>query len=112
MDANHINLVIDDLRSDLCDMDQYEWYKNVIYYLQHMEGPSNLRKNEKRSTKLQAIRSIIVRNALWWRNFKGVLLKCVDQDKSKEILNEMHVGICGGCYMAKTTNHKVMRDRF
>lgn len=59
-------------------MDHCEWYTNVIYYFQHMEAPSHLTKNEKRSTKLQAIRYIIVKNNLWWRNFEGVLLKCVD----------------------------------
>lgn len=77
-----------------------------------MEAPSHLTENEKRSTKLQAIRYIIVQNKLWWRNFEGVLPKCVDQEKSKEVLSEMHSGICGGHYMAKTTAHKVMRAIF
>ena len=108
LDANKINVVVDDLRPDLCDMDHCDWYTNVIYYLQHMEAPPHLPENEKRSTKLQAIRYIIVRGSLWWRNFEGILLKCIDQEKAKEILNEMHVGVCGGHYMAKTTTHKVM----
>ena len=77
-----------------------------------MEAPPHLTENEKRSTNLQAIRYIIVKGSLWWINFEGVLLKCVDQEKAKEILNEMHVGLCGGYYMAKTTAHKVMRDGF
>lgn len=93
-------------------MDHYEWYTNVIHYLQHMEAPSHLAENEKRCTKLQSIRYIIVKNKLWWRNFEGVLLKCVDQEKSKEVLNEMHSRVCGGHYMAKTTTQKVMRARF
>ena len=68
---------------------------NVIYYLQHMEAPSHLTENEKRSTKLQAIRYILVQGSLWWRNFKGILLKCVDQEKAKEVLSEMHARVCG-----------------
>ena len=71
----------DDLRLGLCDMDHCEWYTNVIHYLQHMEAPSHLTKNEKRNTKLQTIIYIIVEKNLWWRNFQGVLLKCVDQEK-------------------------------
>ena len=35
-----------------------------------------------------------------------------NQEKEKEVLNEMHAGVCGGHYMAKTTAHKVMRARF
>ena len=81
LDANQINIVANDLRLGLCDFDHCEWYNNIIHYLQHMETPSYLDENEKRSTKLQAIRYIIVKNDLWCRNFEGVLLKCVDQEK-------------------------------
>lgn len=112
LDANQINMVIEDLKSDLCDMDHCEWYTNVIYYLQQMEAPPHLTENEKRSTKLLAIRYIILQGSLWWRNFEGVLLKCIDQEKAKEFLNKMHAGVCGGHYMAKTTTHKVMRSGF
>ena len=68
-----------------------------------MKAPSHLTENEKRNTKLQAIKYIIIKGNLWWRNFKGILLKCVDQEKAKEVLSEMHVGVCGGHYMSKTT---------
>ena len=112
LDANLINMVENDLRLGLCDMDHYEWYTNIIHYLQHMEPPSHLIQNEKRSTKLQAIRYIIVHKNLWWKKFEGVLLKCVDQEKSIEVLNEMHPRVCGGYYMAKTTAYKLMRARF
>ena len=60
LDANQINMVTEDLKSDLCDMDQCEWYTNVIFYLQHVEAPPHLIENEKRNTKLQAIGYIIV----------------------------------------------------
>ena len=43
---------------------------------------------------------------------EGVLLKCVDETKSKRILKDMHEGVCGGHYMAKTTTHKVLRASF
>ena len=90
-----------DLRFDSCDMGQCEWYANVIYYLQHMEAPSHLTKNEKRSTKFQAIRYVIIKGILWWRNFEGILLKCIDKEKAKEVLSEMHAGVCGGHYMPR-----------
>ena len=32
LDANQINMVTDDLRSDSCDMSHCEWYTKVIYY--------------------------------------------------------------------------------
>ena len=83
LDTNKVNMVIDDLSSGSCDMSHCEWYANVIHYLQHIEVPSHLIESEKRSTKLQAIRYIIVKGSLWWRNFEGVLLKCIDLEKEK-----------------------------
>jgi len=43
---------------------------------------------------------------------EGILLKCVDKDHSVIILNEIHSGVCGGHYMAKTTTHKIIRAGF
>lgn len=43
---------------------------------------------------------------------EGVLLKCVDKIESKRILRDMHKGVCGGHYMAKTIAHKVLRPSF
>lgn len=41
-----------------------------------------------------------------------MLLKCVDFEKSKALLEEMHQGVCGGHYMEKTTAHKILRLGF
>ena len=43
---------------------------------------------------------------------EGDLLKCVDEIESKRILRDMHEGVCGGHYMAKTNAHKILRDSF
>jgi len=59
--------------------------------------------------KLQAIKYIIVQGELYWRNHDGVLLKCVDENQAKDILNDIHHGVCGGHYPAYTTSHKVLR---
>lgn len=38
LEANQINMITEDLNSDLCDMDQCEWYTNIIYYLHSLWG--------------------------------------------------------------------------
>ena len=43
---------------------------------------------------------------------QGVLLKCIDKIESEKILKDMHEGVCGGHYMAKTTTHKILRFGF
>ena len=33
LDANKINVITDDFKSESCDINHCEWYSNVIYYL-------------------------------------------------------------------------------
>lgn len=42
---------------------------------------------------------------------EGVLLKCVDELEDG-ILKEMHEGVCGGHYMAKTIAQEFLRSSF
>ena len=112
LDVNQINARDQDLSLSTCHMENCDWYKDVIYYLQHMQSPPHLIENEKRTIKLHLVRYIIVNGVLWWRNFEGILLKCIDQQNSEKILKEMHSSVYGGHYMAKTTTHKVMRVGF
>ena len=78
LDANQINDACEDLKPNTYDMDQCDWYKDIIYYLQYMQDPPHLVDNEKRTIKLHSVRYIIANGILWWRNFEGVLLKCID----------------------------------
>lgn len=32
---------------------------------------------------------------LYRRNFKGALLKCINQDESMRLMGEVHEGLCG-----------------
>ena len=93
-------------------MDVYDWYKKIIFYLQYMKDPLEMGDNQNRALKLQAIRYVIVRGMLWWINMQGVPLKCINEKHSITIPNEMHGGVYGGHYMAKTIAHKVIREGF
>lgn len=52
-----------------------------------MKCPENMNENENRKLKLHDIKYIIVNGNLWFeRNIESVLLKCVTQDRAKELL--------------------------
>ena len=93
-------------------MDDFEWYKNVKYYLKNMEAPFHLTNDERRSMKLQAIRYIIVKGSLWWRKFEGILLKCIYLKELERVVTKMHSRVCGGHYIEKSIIHKVMKVGF
>ena len=46
---------------------------------------------------------------LGWKNLDGLILRCVDEDEAKSLINEFHAGLCCGHYAAKTTTHKILR---
>lgn len=88
------------------------WYKRLVEYLKTMKCPDGMPKNERRTLKLQEIRYFILVGESWWRSPEGVFLRCVDGDQAGDLLIEMHKGVCGGHYMAKTTTNKVLRADF
>jgi hypothetical protein len=46
---------------------------------------------------------------LGWRNLVGVILKCVNKEEAKNLVNDFHSGYCGGHFVAHTTSHKILR---
>ncbi|XP_057852816.1 uncharacterized protein LOC131063058 [Cryptomeria japonica] len=112
LDANQINIVKEEHKSCIYEMDGCKWYDDIIYYLQRMKSPEDVSDNKRRTLKLHAIKYAIVNGKLWWRNNDGVMLKCVDQDQAQKLLFELHSGVCGEHYMAKKTTHKVLRVGF
>lgn len=109
--SNHINMLEEEQRPYICDMDFCDWYKDVIGYLQKMTLPPKIDEN-KSTIKFHVVRYAIIGGELWWRSNEGVLLKYVDRDRSRALLEEIHNGVCGGHYMAKTKAHKILRSRF
>lgn len=88
------------------------WYIDVVYYLKHMKFPDNMTDNQKMTLKLKSFKYVIINGDLYWKNKDGILLLCLDEYQAKRILQEMHGGVCGGHFSAKTTTHKILRDRY
>jgi hypothetical protein len=48
-------------------------------------------------------------DGLGWKKPYGVILRCVNKEEAKKILEELHSGHCGGHFAARTTSHKILR---
>jgi len=44
---------------------------------------------------------------LGWENRDGLILKCVDEEESRQILEEFNSGICGGHFSDKNTSEEL-----
>jgi hypothetical protein len=81
-----------------------EWYKDIIFYLKSGQFPPEMSSKERRTLKMKTNQYVLVSGVLFQRNFDGILLRCLDYPKSREILQEFHSGVCGGHFSSVVTN--------
>ena len=55
------------------------WYEKIVYFLMHLQCPPDLNKSEYRSLKPKALKYILVDQVLYWKDPRGILLKCLDK---------------------------------
>jgi hypothetical protein len=83
-----------------------DWRAPIMAYLRHYYEPDN--KNELTRLQQRARDYQIVRNGLYKISVLGPLLRCVSKIEGQEILQEVHVGICGGHIDARALAAKVL----
>jgi hypothetical protein len=52
---------------------------------------------------------VLVSGVLFIKNYNVVLLTCLPIQKTREILKEMHEGVCGAHFSPKVTVHHIIR---
>ena len=71
-----------------------------------------MEKSRYRSLKLKSLKYCILQEKLYWKDPGGVLLDCINETHTPEIINEFHRGICGGHQAWKATTYKILRVGF
>jgi len=51
-------------------------------------------------------------NLLYWRDPSGIILRCLDEEQSIEVMQQFHSSICGGHHYWKTTAQNILRARY
>ena len=74
------------------------------HLLQDVDGARKIRKRVARFT--------ILNDVLYKRSFSMLYLKCVDDDKAKYILEEIHEGSCGDHVGPRSFMSKVIRTGY
>jgi hypothetical protein len=99
-----VNVMINELEHD-------EWYSDIVYYLKNLSCPDHLVDYKRRDLRLKAMQYCLDEDGLGWKNPDGIILRCVNKEEEKKILEELHSGHCGGHFSARTTAHKILRAR-
>ena len=66
-----------------------DWRKEITDYL---KDPS---KKVERRVRFQATKYVLLGEELYYRTIAGVLLKCLGDDEAKNLMGEIHEGVCG-----------------
>jgi hypothetical protein len=86
----------------------------IIYlqgYIREQKVPSD--KNLAEQLVHQAKSYVLVGDKLYrWGATSGVLMKCVPQEEGKDILEEIHKGVCGNHVSSRMLVSKALRQAF
>ena len=66
-----------------------DWRKEIIDYL---KDPS---KKVERRVRFQATKYVLLEGELYYRTVDGILLRCLGDDEAKNLMGEIHEGVCG-----------------
>jgi hypothetical protein len=85
------------------ELEHHDWYTDIIFYLKNLTTPRHLPDHKKRDLRLKASKYCFIDKGLGWRNLDGLILRCVDPEEAKKLMDEFHKGLCGGHHATKTT---------
>ena len=94
---------------ELQRLEQHPWYIDIIFFLRNFTCPDDVLGHKRRALRLKATKYCVTKYVLGWRNPDGLILRCVDEPKSKKLMVEFHSGFCGGHFALRTTAHKILR---
>jgi hypothetical protein len=88
-----------------------DWREPFIDYICEQKVPSD--KNLAEQIICHAKSYVLVGDKLYrWGATSGVLMKCVPREEGKDILEEIHKGVCGNHASSRTLVSKAFRRSF
>jgi ribonuclease HI len=94
--------------NDMCafgsNLAEDDWRKEIVDYL---ENPS---RKVARKLRYKAIKFVLLDGRLFYKSF-GVLLQCLGQEEEKEMMSEVHDGLCGAHQSSYRMNWVIRHTR-
>jgi hypothetical protein len=88
-----------------------DWRQPFIDYIREQKVPTNKILAEQLIHRAKSY--VLVGYKLYkWGATSGVLMKCVPREEGKDILEEIHKGICGNHASSRTLVSKAFRRAF
>ena len=89
-----------------------DWYKDIIHYLCFLSYPPSINRAKYIALKIKAQPYVIIEANLYWKDPVGVLLLCLTEEETIEVIKEYHECLCRGHSNWKVTAHKILKLGF
>ncbi|XP_016706420.2 uncharacterized protein [Gossypium hirsutum] len=99
VDMKPIQMSISEVLALCCNIEEEEkddhpWYQDILRYVRNREYPEQATENDKRTLRRLAYEYVLDGDILYKIRKYQVLLRCVDAVEAKQILEEVHKGVC------------------
>ena len=91
----------------ILEIDEEDWRKPLINFLQHGKLPFNPR--HKIEVKCRASHFIYFKCTLYMRSFDGIFLRCLDNEEASRALQDAHSETCGAYQFRAKLHFQIKR---
>jgi len=85
------------------------WYYDIKNVIEKGEYPEGANWKDRRALRLMAAQYILCGGDLYRRSYDGVHLMCVDEEKARVLMGEVHEGVCRPHMSGKMLAKKIVR---
>ncbi|KAL5571885.1 hypothetical protein UlMin_021482 [Ulmus minor] len=86
------------------------WMDPIISFLR--DGTLPIDKFEARRLRFRSARYFLDKGKLYKKGFSSPSLLCLDEDRGKFTLEEVHAGVCGNHSSGRTLAHRILRQGY
>ncbi|XP_016721842.1 uncharacterized protein [Gossypium hirsutum] len=113
-DVRPIQMSISEVLAHCCNIEEEEnddhpWCQDMLRYVRNREYPEQATENDKRTLRRLACEYVLDGDILYKRRKDQILLRCVDAVKARQILEEVHEGVCRTHTNGFTMARQIMR---
>jgi transposase InsO family protein len=84
------------------------WYRDILLYLQTKRFQSNISREERRRIRHHSRCYLILDDTLYHRGIDTILRRCLTHEEAERVLNDCHLGACGGHLSGMATTQKIL----
>jgi hypothetical protein len=84
------------------------WYGDILLYLQTQPFQLGISHDERRRIRNHSKYYLIISDTLYHHGIGIVLCCCLNHEEAKHVLNDHHLGYCGGHLFGMATTQKIL----